>query len=491
MMQMSANQLSIIDAAFLALEQRTMPLHIGLVAVFRPPPNADKNYVSRIAERLSRSMRAAAPFNLRPERTLGRWRWVEDCDFDLEHHFAHIALPRPGGAKELFSLVSRLHSSHFDRAFPLWSWYLIESLDDGLFAVYLKIHHSAVDGVAMVRLLFKAMSPDRAASTTMAPPWELPPAMPQEPLATGRARKPQDLPKAMSSLAENTLPIVRGLARELLQTWTDFRAENPAVVTSAQAPRTMFNGKVTGSRRFAAQSYATTRFRAISKALCCSTNDVVLAVTSTALRRYLASHDALPDVPLIGAVPVSVREDDFSESGNEVAFALISLATNTADPLERLRIIKKGMDYNKARFSKMTPSQIQAYAVAQLIPGAIGWLNRLDRSRVAVNVVISHIPAPRQAMYWQGCSLEGLYPISLVVDSVALNILLVSRLESIDFGLVACRKSVPGMQRMLDGIEQGLVELERIISSSPAQSNPVANTMKSRAGASRRRRSPR
>jgi diacylglycerol O-acyltransferase len=249
------------------------------------------------------------------------------------------------------------------------------------------------------------------------------------------------------------------VVKQLRQTLADARNKNPEAITSLQAPRCILNQKVSGSRRFAAQSYSTPRIKAIAKAFNATTNDVVLALCGAALRRYLLELNELPERPLIAVVPVSTRHDD-SESGNEIAFALASLATHLEDPAERVRAVKASMDYSKERFRQMTPSQVLAYSAALMTPGAIAWLTGLDRKYTIANTVISHVPGPRQPLYWQGCKLDGIYPASLVLDDFALNITLISRHDFIDFGIIACRKNLPRVQRLLGFIDDAIVELE-------------------------------
>lgn len=458
-------RLTPVDAAFLALESRRMPLHVGLLSLYRPPEGSGREFVAQIADRLKQSVLAASPFNLRPGWKHGFRAWESDDEFDLSHHFTHTCLPQPGRVRELLSLVSQLQAGHLDRAYPLWSMHLIEGLEDGRIATFIKVHHSVADGVGIMRIVIKAMSHSQKDSIGMPPPWELQSTSPTNlPPLPASAAGPLGMLGAISEMAFGSIP---AFASQLLRTWRDYRSANPHVVASGQAPRCMFNKPVTGARRVAAQSYAMTRFRAISASLECSTNDVVLAVTSAALRRYLMNHHALPKQPLIAVVPTSVRREESRDIGNEIAFALLNLATDVPDPVERLRVIAGGMRYNKERFAAMSPAQIKAYSVAQLIPGAIRWLNRLDASRVVANLVISHVPAPRKDLYWQGCKVDGLYPASVVVDSMALNVTVVSRLDAVDFGLVGCRKALPGLQRLLDCIEQGIDELEQGIQGLP------------------------
>jgi diacylglycerol O-acyltransferase len=247
--------------------------------------------------------------------------------------------------------------------------------------------------------------------------------------------------------------------RELGKTIQDARARRPELVTSLRAPRCILNQKITASRRFAAQSYSMPRIKALAKALDGTTNDVVMAMCAGALRRYLSDLNALPDKPLVAGVPVSLHRDrEKAEPGNAVTFMLATLATDLSDPVERFRVIKASMDYNKARFQNMDQTELLAYAVAMLVPGTAKMMGSWER--MPINVVISHVPGPRVPMYWQGCELDGLYPVSLIMDGLALNITLVSRGDRVDFGLIACRRTLPSVQRLLDHLEESLVELE-------------------------------
>lgn len=446
-----------LDLLFLLFEQRNQPLHVGALALYHPPHDAPASFVADLAGRLRESRRAAPPFNRRLVNRFGLKFWEEDEEFDLAHHFVHLALPKPGRIRELLAMVSRVHAAHLDRAYPLWRTYLIEGLEDGRIATYSKIHHALVDGVAGMRLMLKSMSPDRAASMQMPPPWETP---------TRRSRL-SGLPvprasvgglKALRGLVGEGRHALPQLAGALGEAWHDLRAHHPDFVHGLQAPRCILNQPISGSRRFVAQSYSAARIKQIARVFGATANDVVLAMCGGALRRYLDELKELPDRPLIAAVPVSLRRDE-GETGNEIAFALVSLASHLADAGERLRAVKCCMDYNKARMRKLSPVQLLAYEAALLLPGAANFLFGLGHT-TAVNVVISHVRGPKQPMYWQGCELSGLYPVSVAISGLALNITLISRHDSVDFGLIGCRKTLPGMQRLLDHLADELDALE-------------------------------
>ena len=163
-------RLGLMDDAFIRLESRRMPLHIGVLMLLEPPANAGKQFALEIADRLRRSSQTAPPFNRRLVQRRGIHYWEEDEEFDLDQHFAHLSLPQPGRIRELLAMVSRVHSAHLDREYPLWRMYLIEGLEDGRIAVYMKIHHALVDGVSGMKLLLKSMATSAAASKKLPPP---------------------------------------------------------------------------------------------------------------------------------------------------------------------------------------------------------------------------------------------------------------------------------------------------------------------------------
>jgi diacylglycerol O-acyltransferase / wax synthase len=458
-------KLTLIDDTFLRLESRRQPLHIGMLMLFETPAGAPADFAATLAGRLRQSTAAVPPFNQRLATRRGLHHWVDDEEFDLAHHFVHTALPKPGRIRELLALVSRVHGGHLDRAYPLWRCYFIEGIEGGRIAVYLKVHHAVVDGVGGIRLLMRSMSTDAATSTTIPPLWEVP------------TRKSGKQPLPVPTPAAGGLLALRGLARDgirstlpvlqrVREALNDARRHDPDIAVVGQAPPTILNGTISATRRFAAQQYSTPRMRAVAAACDATLNDVVLAMCGGALRRYLISLDALPVKPLIAGVPVSVRRDD-TAFGNEVAFTITHLATHIDDPLERLRAIKRCMDKSKQRMRDFSPVQVQSYAALMLMPGAIATVLSRFKDRTLGNVVVSHVPGPREDMYWQGARLSGLYPASLLLDGLGLNITVISRHDFVDFGLIACRKTVPQVQRLLDHLEDELSALEAAARPTP------------------------
>lgn len=458
-------RLSIIDEAFLRIESRRHSFHIGTLMLFEPGADAPEDFIESLVAKLKKSTAATTPFNRRLVIKNGLYYWKEDSEFDLTHHFAHVSLPKPARIRELLEFVSRVHASHLDRAFPLWRLYLIEGIEGGRFAVYLKVHHSMMDGMAGMGMLAAAMSGDIEQSKTLPPIWETP-------VRKSRVRAyPVPSPaeggiKALRSLYRDGIKSIGPMYQELRRDIQDYWHHNPNLVFGGQAPRCILNQKISASRRFAAQSYSTPRMKAVATALDATLNDVVLAMCGSALRQYLKERDELPDKPLVAGIPVSLRKRGDTGVSNEVAFTFAHLATHISDPIERLRSIKECMDYNKQNLRGLSPAQTLTVAALKLLPGVVNEVLRFKPNNTLGNLCISHVPGPRQDTYWQGAKLTGLYPVSLVTDGGALNITVISRHDFVDFGLIACSKTVPRLQRFLDYLETGLVELEEALAAT-------------------------
>lgn len=448
--------LSPTDQLFLWLEKRQQPMHVGGLQLFSFPEDAPDDYVAQLAEQLRQHTRVTPPFDRRLDTRLAQPVWVHDEHLDLEHHFRFEALPTPGRIRELLAFISAEHSHLMDRERPLWEFHLIEGLGERQFGVYIKVHHALVDGVSAMRMTQRMLTtdPDRR---NMPPIWDLP-------VRAGREddNSHASLWRSIAHLlvaSGRQLGTVPTVARELLRTINDAR-KDPAYDSVFQAPRCILNQKITGSRRFAAQSYGMARIKAVCQAFGATVNDVVTAMCATALRTYLMNQDALPDKPLIAMVPVSLRTDDSAE-GNQVGVILANLHTDEADAGTRLRKIHQGIQAAKDRYAHMSSDEIINYTALTLAPSAFHLLTGLAPKWQTYNVVISNVPGPKQTSYWNGAKLEGMYPVSIAMDRMALNMTLTSYNDQVEFGLIGCRRTLPSLQRMLDYLEDGLVELER------------------------------
>ena len=449
--------LSPSDQLFLWLEKRQQPMHVAGLQLFSYPEDAGPRYIRDLVEHLRSFDQPEHPFNKRLVSRFGQYFWETDKQFDLEHHFRHRALPKPGRIRELLSYVSAAHSNLMDRERPLWEVHLIEGVQGRRFALYSKVHHSLFDGIAAMRMGARALSEDPE-ERDRPPIWAMPPRRkPAGPLIPNPVEVATGLARFSAGLSQQvaTMPAVLGEIAKVARK----SQRNPDFVSFFQAPQSLLNTRITGSRRFAAQSWPMERFKVVGKAMGGTLNDVVLAVCGSALRNYLISQQALPDKPLIAMVPVSLRRDDSSE-GNQIAMILANLGTEVADPALRLQRVMASVQEAKARYQAMSPAEILNYTALMMAPAGVHLLTGLAPRLQPFNVIISNVPGPKQPLYWNGARLTGMYPVSIPVDQVALNITLTSYVDQLEFGLTACRRTLPSMQRLLDYIESGLRELE-------------------------------
>jgi diacylglycerol O-acyltransferase len=445
------------SSMFLLAETREHPMHVGGLQLFQPPDGADALDVRAMFDEAMTSPQVAPLFRKRARRSvtsLGQWGWEPDQAFDLEHHVRRSALPQPGRVLELLALCSRLHSTLLDRHRPLWELHLIEGLADGRYATYFKVHHAMVDGVSALRLLSRMLSVDPD-ERDMPAPW----ALRTRPMqAAGTGTSALALPKAVLHGAADLAAVVPAAVRMLDR---GFATDDGAVPLTA--PRSVLNVPITGARRFAAQSWPIERIRRIGKASDTTVNDVVLAMCAGALRGYLLALGALPAEPLIAMVPVSLHTSDSGEDGgNAVGAVLCNLATDLADPADRLRTVHVSMRRGKQSLEGLSQLQVLALSAVTMSPIALGFLLRNQgRARPPFNLIISNVPGPRQPMYWNGARLDGLYPLSVPIDGQALNITCTSYSDELAFGLTGCRRSVPHLQQLLTHLDDELLALER------------------------------
>lgn len=427
-----------------------------------PPKGANSDWLATQFARLCLATTPKPPFNQRLQRKLGSWFWRDDEHFDLGAHLHHHALPSPGRIRELLSLVSELHAVPLDRARPLWEFHVIDGLEDGRFAIYVKVHHAMVDGVAAMRMLSKALNEDAGADTP--PPW----------LNSRRKSSASDTPQDALSNAALLLTNLReqaaslpAVSRELYRTIREGHA-NPDHVSAFQAPRSILNQRISSARRFVAQSYSLPRIKAIAKAHRTTVNTIVLAMCGSALRQYLLDLNALPAKPLIAMVPLSLRRDD-SDEGNQVAMILANLGTDLADPVERLTHVQRSVDDARSRCARLGPTATVNYVATVMAPAGINIATGIAPRWQSFNVVISNVPGPKRPLHWNGARLDGMYPVSVITSGLALNITLTSYVDKLEFGIIACPRALPRVQRLLELFEQGLAELEAPVMVPAAQ----------------------
>ena len=474
-------RMPVTDAFFLIMESRRTPMHVGGLNLFTLPKGVDDTtFLRNLGEILRYDGELRRPFGeklrMGPLGIAGNIAWEEDEELDMEYHVRHSALPKPGRYRELFALISRLHSSLLDRSRPLWELHLIEGLQDRQFATYFKAHHCAIDGVGSMHLMSSMYSTNARARVKDSPfSYEAYQAYKKQ---LGEQKPAQTRPReadvrAVAEALREQLGGTVNVAKAVQDMASVWLGRNKQLsVPFHRVPRSALSTQLTGARRFVAQSWPFARVRAVGKAFDGTLNDAVMAMVAGALRRQLLEQRALPKDSLKAMAPVSLRAAGDVDSSNAVGMVVVDLATNLRNPEKRIRRVKESMDSAKAQLQGMSSGEVQVYTGISQAPLLLTQLVGLGSRFPAFSTVISNVPGPREKRYWNGARLDGLYPVSIPFDGSAVNFTLVSNFENLDFGIVACRKSVPHVQRLIDYMEEALVELEEAagIRTKPARS---------------------
>lgn len=474
--------LSAIDSAFLHLETAQMPMHVASLHRYRLPRGYRGNWVDDVRAHLATRLHLAPVFTrklaLMP-LDLANPVWIEDDDIDLHYHVRHTVLPEPGTQAQFEALAAQLHGDLLDRARPLWQFHVIEGLADGSIGFYAKVHHAAVDGQAGV-LLNQAMlnfSPE---------PRQVKP--PRKPLGTGEPLGTATLLGATLANTWRQLGIVSGavrpLGKALLHRARESIADGSFSLDGlrqrlARPPATPFNVQVSDERALAALSLPLEQVKRLGKAHGASINDVVLWLCSTALRQYLNDRGELPAASLVAGVPVSLREPGDTRMDNQVTMSLVHLATQQAQPLQRLRQIQQAtasMKDTMAIFGPLLPTDMPSLGAPWLLRavGALASRTALaERLRLA-SVVVSNVPGSPRPLYLAGAKMLDYVPVSIAVHGVALNITVMSYIGQLCFGLIACRHAVPDLHRITQHLQDALATLSALPRPDSAAAPPSA-----------------
>jgi WS/DGAT/MGAT family acyltransferase len=477
-------QLTAFDAIFLYAETAETPGHVGGLSLVQLPDGYRgdfyEDYKTTIATRIRHvpflhHKVVELPFQV------DHPFWVEVPKVDVDSHVRHLTAPRPGRMDQVEDLVALLHGQLLDRSRPLWEFYVIDGLENGQVAIYTKMHHAAMDGASSMALITTMYDPTPRARSFTDP---------------GR----DDLDDEVS-LAE----VVRGLATsfvrrqvraaqflpELLKAWNRVLLPDPTTLQFAAAPgiprgpRTPFNVGITSQRVYAARTMPLSVVKRIGKATGTTVNDVVLAICAGAVRGYLQEKGVLPDAALSAMVPVSLRAGDTS-TANQNGMFLASLATDVADPYQRLQAIHRSAAAQKQRLEDFKEVPLPDVSLAGM--GAMmHWLVGLAGRRplgieppYLGNVLVSNVPGPPQPLYIAGARILSMYPCSIPFHGSALNITAESYCDRLDFGLIACRRAVPDLALIADGLLEALVDLQHAVAEhdqAPAPEGTASPTL--------------
>jgi WS/DGAT/MGAT family acyltransferase len=481
-------QLTEMDSNFLQQESARTPMHISPVIIYdQSKREGGKVKFKEILTVFERNLHKSAIFRRKlagGAMGLDTPYWVEDRGFDLEFHVRHIALPKPGDWRQFCILMARLQSLGLDMKRPLWEAYVIEGLNEveGLpansFAIMLKIHHSAIDGISGAEIVTAIHSlTDELQPPLVADDWE----------GENEPSGLQVWSRAYLNNLKRPVKFVETLGH-LVPAIIRAGKINGGGDTEHRKPlsaKTRFNGRISSNRVTDALLMDLAEVKAIRKALGDVTiNDVVVSIVGGAMRKYLQSKGELPTDSLIAGAPVSVRSERSSKSsGNQVSLMTITMATDIADPVERLQAIHHSSEQSKA-FSNAVGSSVMMDISEILIPQVLGWgfraatmaAARTTAPMMPCHAVISNVPGPQIPLYLAGARVHLIMGLGPLLDMMGLFHAVLSGAGRITINFICCRDMMPDPSFYKACLEESYEELRAAAEQATRRTVTKANT---------------
>jgi diacylglycerol O-acyltransferase len=476
-------RVSNLDAAMMYAETPEMPMHTMGILILETEnePGTDTGEASpfeRTRQLFAERVHLIPPFRRRMVQgplQIGDPHWIEDPAFDLDRHLVHVLLPSPGGMSELCEFVGAFAGECLERDRPLWRAAFVEGLEGGKLALVMKIHHAAMDGgrSAAIAGELMDMSPEGRVIPPPDEPW-VPDREPTIPwLAADTLRTLAGKPRRAIEAATRMATAVRekGRSQPAESRDTDAFEKTPLF----EAPPTPFNGALTPNRSVAFADVSLEDVKAIKRAFGTTVNDVVLAACCASLRSWLHAHGGLPERPLAASVPVSVRRDG-DQDGNRVSIIRVHLPIQTDDPVERLMAIHEETTRQKKRHQKGGGGDVLKDFAELLNNITVPWMathlvgffssrHLADRLPPLWNLIISNIAGPPVPLYTTGTRLTHLFPLGPVQQGSGLNITVMSVVDRLCFGALACTEMVPDVQDVATGFAREIEALKERIES--------------------------
>ncbi len=465
-------QLTPQDAVFLSMETPELPAHIGGLAFLEPTDGAEfsfDSFVEFIRARLGPCDRFSwqlqeVPFGL------DRPYWVKREDFDPAEQIHQVAVPAPYSPEALSKLVGRIFERPLDRSRPLWEMVLIEGLPGGRYVLMWKMHHCMMDGASGASLseqLFD-LTPDAVRPA----PIEVDDHATADERLGNRAIFERALRNA-ALLPINQSRYIGDALKGAMSSWQSKDDPDPKVEadrTASLAPSAPWNDVVGMHRGLAWSTVSLDDVKRIKNTLGTTVNDVVLAITSGAVRGYLDERGQLPEASLIASVPCSTRSADDASLGNQVREMPVPWATNVEDPIERLLEIHESAVVAKQNAKDGVAIDLIGIMSEALLPGALQLLMRGaaavgDKMPLPANAVVSNVPMAPFPLYCAGARIVQVVPISLLAPTQGLNITVLSYCGELHFGVVHDPALVPDAWDLAGRIPKSLQDLQQAVDS--------------------------
>lgn len=458
---MTAQQLTPLDMAFLCLERETTPMHMGAVTVFQPETPVDAGeLVDTLIRRASRlpSLRKIIRHTWFP---LGSCFWTEAADFDPARHvITHEVFG--GGHSELANLASRIIAEPLDLTRPLWELHVITGLQDGRFALLAKFHHALCDGSGAIQLGIGLLD----GFATAEPPAE--PDTSELPTPLDTARSAWRVLSSRERLLDKATELAVGLPGFLRD--TNRRLDIASAIarnTRLPQPNSPLLAAPGTARRVELLRLDLADVHRARKRHGGTVNDVLLAVVTGALRRWLTARGfPIDDLELRALIPVSrrVREQN-EDGGNKLSGHLCHLPVGEPDLTARVQRIQDCMHHNKTVGLSRGPGAIPllagglphaAHRVAMPIAGIAAPL--------LFDTVVTNVPIPRLRLSLAGARLREMYPFVPLAPGHTVGVALSRYEDSVHVGIQVNSEALADIEKLSEAVPSALSELTGLAS---------------------------
>jgi WS/DGAT/MGAT family acyltransferase len=505
-------KLSSLDASFLYLETPEMPMHVGSMAIFRLPDDYKGDFFEDFKATIASRLHIAPILKARLEKApldIDHPSWVEDEQFDIDRHIFRASLPAPRDRATLERLVGWMHAKLLNRARPLWEFCVFEGMKDNEIGLYSKMHHACIDGgagAALTNMIYdispvpRQVEPPAAKAKAGREPRDIAANLLDsyqqlwaQPLDAAAAAKNIELPRSGKSdlgsiLFDNAMYQIESAVKFAGNIPTMLKSVSDAIgmisdpksrdsLAAMMSPPSILNKSISSERSFAGTSISLSRAKALAKASGGKLNDVVLALASGVVRRYLIERGALPAKSLTAAVPISLREEGNTAANNQVFGMICSIATNVEDPKARLETIIAQSTKSKEMSHPLRALMPQVSNISMLGAPILVQILALLYSRSSLsdvlppvaNITVSNVPGPRQTLYAAGAELLHIFPVSIATHGLALNITVQSYRDQLDFGFIAGANIIPHVQLLCDMLPFEFDALEAAFAPPPSE----------------------
>jgi len=453
-------RLSALDATFLDVESSAAPMHVGAALLFDAKPLTLPHGgidIERLSKYIQAALNSIPRYRQRVEWTpgFGHPVWVDDERFDMHFHLRHTRLPLPGEERALKRLVGRLFSQHLDRSRPLWEFWVVEGVENDTFALVIKVHHCMVDGVAGVQLLEALLQVSPDAVEREPQPWQARPA-------PSRAQ-------LMMNEANHRIDGLRKLSRYMPRVRQNLQGVTNVLRSGMRpTPKTPFTEHdISPYRRFDWITFDLNEVKAIKKSLGGTINDVVVATTTGAVRRFLlrrgSNVDAMDRFRTV--LPVNTRKAGGLSVGNHVAMLLADLPVSEHDPIERLRKVTAVTTALKNESNQTGGTELIEDVADLTTKRLVSELYRTAMRLRTYNLIITNVPGPPIPLYMLGAPMRAIYPMVPLMQNQNLGIALFSYAGGLHWGFNADWESFPDVHEFVEDIRNTFTEYVQLASA--------------------------